>query len=166
MPEINRALVKDILDSFTYYNDVQDESSCYVEYKMATGEKLFEPLDSKMFAAFVKEIYRHETDEYVDFSLRPFLNILRQGLMVNGDRKVKICHRLTGSIASQEIQYFLADDMRNIIYISPDEMGFLQENSGTDVRFLKKTADQPQVVPEESDRDLFTLLRPYVNLGD
>ena len=166
MPEINRALVKDILDSFTYYNDVQDESSCYVEYKMATGEKLFEPLDSKMFAAYVKELYRLETDEYVDFSLRPFLNIRRQGLMVNGDRKVKICHRLTGSIASQEIQYFLADDMRNIFYISPDEIGFLQENSGTDVRFLKKTADQPQVVPEDSDRDLFTLLRPYVNLGD
>ena len=59
MPEINRALVKDILDSFTYYNDVQDESSCYVEYKMATGEKLFESLDSKMFAAFVKKIMKH-----------------------------------------------------------------------------------------------------------
>jgi len=168
MAKLNLEIVNEIMSNAYYYNDAENESQCYVEYEMRPGVVYFEPLESPFFKAHVAYCYRQITGQQVSVPIAPQLEILREDMMVEGACKIHVRRRLAGSISKNQIQYFLANDDRNVYWIDPEERGILEDSSAStsDVRFLKNKLDKEQVMPVENEHTLLTLLRPFVNLSD
>lgn len=164
--KIDEDILEEILSSANYYNDSENPSQFYVEYEKEPKVWYFEPLDSYMFKAYVGYIYRNQTGQNVIPSIDYSLAIRKQDLLMTGCSSVEVQRRLAGSIEEECILYFLADEKRRIIKVTPDDMKVTSRLKNQSIRFMKYPLDREQVMPVKSEKNLFELLRPYVNLKE
>ena len=161
--EADEQVMQDILDEeVTFYCDALNPSSIYAEYHTHNGALAFEPIDAKMFQAFLGVTYRSRSEDNILPDFSTMLAIRSQDMLYNHkDHEVKINRRVAGSISKGKIAYFMADDHWSTIMIQAT--GWKKMHSKK-LKFLKNPFDEAQVV-ESCEDDLLELMRPYVNMN-
>ena len=161
--DLNLTVINEIFNNkVKYFTDVNNPTSVYVEYPNRNGALCFEPIESNKFEAFVGVTYRKMTNEIVLPDVDDLVEIKKQEAIHNQLNPVKINRRLSGSLLSGEIIYFLADSDCNTVTITP-EIWFVGNN--TNQKFITTNMDKPQIMPEKGG-SLIDLLRPFVNLDE
>lgn len=156
----NTDVILQILDSeVSYYTDIDNPLSVYVEYKGNNGALNFYPVESPFFQSFLAFRYLALTNEATtpDFSSYLNLNIMTERYQQN--HPVKIRKRLAGNL-HQGITYFLANDKWQSVQITAKNWSI---KNSVQEKFLKSPDTDPQVTPV-SGGDFLELLKPYVNL--
>jgi len=159
----DKNVMKKVLnETVKFWLDNDNRTNVYVEFKDNKGAFHFEPIGSAFFLAALGCRYREETGEddvLPDFS--ELLEVKSQQAIFQQKNVVPIHHRVAGSLNSR-IAYFLADNMRRTVVVTPDEWKVVAKPRE---KFVKYDADLPQVRPIQGGNCL-TLLRPYINLSD
>lgn len=159
--EADEKLMQEILDEdVTFYSDVDNPSSVYVEYPLYNGAYAFEPISSNMFQAFLGVQYRALSGDNLLPDYSKLLEIESQNLLFRQDSGVKINRRVAGSITNGKIVYFLADSEWSLILIKAN--GWKKAKSRK-LKFVKGRFDEAQVVPVGGG-DLLALLSKYINM--
>lgn len=159
--EANVALMREILDTYVqFYSDEDNPSKIYVEYPNYQGSIAFEPVESKMFQAFLGHQYREESDEMIVPDFSELLEIQVQNMCYRQSAKIRVHRRVAGSISKSRIAYFLADPKWTTLLIS--DQGYKQGHTKK-MKFLRLPMDSEQVTPKEGG-DLLQLLKKYVNM--
>ena len=161
--EADEQVMQDILDEeVTFYCDSLNPSSIYAEYHTHNGALAFEPIDAKMFQAFLGVTYRSRSEDNILPDFSTMLAIRSQDMLYNHkDHEVKINRRVAGSISKGKIAYFMADDHWSTIMIQATGWKKMQSKK---LKFLKNPFDEAQVI-EPCEEDLLKLMRPYVNMN-
>ena len=161
---VDTAVMEKILnDEVKFYLDEDNDEIVYVEYKDSKGTYRFERLGSgEYFLAFLDHRYRELADDDEEPHFVRLLNRKRKATIYKQQNLVKINHRVAGSITERRIAYFLADEKRQTVVITPDKW---KECVRTNDKFIKQKADISQVEPKQGG-NLLTLLRRYINLND
>lgn len=161
-PEANETLMRDILNEYvTFYIDRDNHLRVYVEYPCYNGSIAMEPVESKMFLAFLGHQYREESDEMIMPDYSELIDIKIQNMRYRQENPIQVHRRVAGSISKGKIAYFLADARWTTILISPE--GSKKGRSKT-LKFLKMPLDDEQVSPKEGG-DLLKLLEKYINMS-
>ena len=154
---------KIINDEVKFYLDEDNDEIVYVEYKDSKGAYRFERLGSgEYFLAFLDHRYQELADDDEEPNFARLLKRKRKATIYEQQNLVKINHRVAGSITDRRIAYFLADEKRQTVVITPDKW---KECVKTKDKFIKQKADISQVEPKRGG-NLLTLLRRYINLND
>lgn len=162
--EANEKLMHEILeDEVVFYYDLDNPSCVYVEYTLYNGSIAFEPIESKMFEAFLGIMYRSRSGEYLLPDYSKLLAIESQTLLYNhAENGVKVNRRVAGSISKGRIAYFLADDTWTTMMIKGSGW---KKGRSRKLKFFKDKFDDAQVMPVGGG-DLLGQLRKYVNMDD
>lgn len=157
---VDKSIMEKIVDKkVKFWIDEDNKNSVYVEFKRHNGAYCLEPYGSEYFQAFLGYTYRELTKENTlpDFSI--LLEIKRQETIYTETNRITINRRIAGSLRDR-IVYFLADDMRRSVIITPNGWKIALR---TKTKFIKADADLPQVEPAGGSNCL-ELLKPYINL--
>ena len=159
--DVNIEVIQQILnEEVDFFTDKLNEGQIYVEYPLPTGARCFAPVKDGRFESFLSHRYRALTDEPLcPPEVFDFLEAKKDDVLYEQTNAVTIHRRVTGTL-SNRILYFLADEERQSVLITPSEWKVGRSKS---VKFLKSNADMAQVMPEGGG-NLLSLLRPFVNL--
>lgn len=95
----NTDVILQILDSeVSYYTDIDNPLSVYVEYKGNNGALNFYPVESPFFQSFLAFRYLALTNEATTPDFSPYLNLNIQAERYQQKHPVKIRKRLTGNL--------------------------------------------------------------------
>lgn len=160
--EADSKLMREIMDEHvSFYLDRDNRFAVYVEFPCHNGCIALEPVDSKMFEAFLGYQYREESGEMIVPDFSELIAIKVQNLCYCQDSTVQVHRRVAGSISKGKIAYFLADARWTTLLISSE--GYKKGRSKT-MKFLKMALDDEQVLPAPGG-DLLALLKKYVNMA-
>ena len=162
-PEANVQLMREILDTHvTFYLDRDNRLQVYVEYPCYNGAIAMEPVESRMFLAFLGHQYREESDEMIKPDFSELIGIRIENVCYRQENPIQVHRRVAGSISKGKIAYFLADDCWTTWLVSPKGC---KEGRSKSLKFLKMSLDEEQVAPK-GDCDLLQVMSKYVNLSD
>lgn len=161
-PEANVQLMREILDNHvTFYLDRDNRLQVYVEYPCYNGAIAMEPVESRMFLAFLGHQYREESDEMIRPDFSDLINIRIENVCYRQQNPVQVHRRVAGSISKGKVAYFLADDYWTTWLVSPQGS---KKGRSKSLKFLKLSLDEEQVAPS-GDCDLLQVMAKYVNLN-
>ena len=156
----NPDIIVKILDhEVSFYTDVDNPLSVYVEYHGVNDSLHFEPVDSLSFQSFLAFRYHILSEEPTTPDFSPFLNLNIHAARYQQDNPVRIRKRLAGNL-QQGITYFLANDQWQSVRITSKGWSITGQ---TKEKFLKSSDCDAQVSPV-SGGDFLNLLKPYINL--
>lgn len=156
----NPDIIVKILDhEVSFYTDVDNPLSVYVEYHGVNDSLHFEPVDSLSFQSFLAFRYHILSEEPTTPDFSPFLNLNIHAARYQQDNPVRIRKRLAGNL-QQGITYFLANDRWQSVRITSKGWSITGQ---TKEKFLKSSDCDAQVSPV-SGGDFLNLLKPYINL--
>ena len=159
--EANEKIMQEILDDeVTFYSDVDNPTTVYVEYPTFTGACAFETINSPMFEAYLGFRYRELSGDNILPDYSKLLAIERQNLLFRQENGVRINRRVAGSITKGTIGYFLADREWSLILIKAK--GWKKAKSKK-LKFLRSVFDEAQVEPVGGG-NLLNLLGKYINM--
>lgn len=159
--EADEKLMQEILDDeVTFYSDVDNPTTVYVEYPTFTGACAFESINSPMFEAYLGFRYRELSGDNILPDYGKLLAIERQNLLFRQENGVRINRRVAGSITKGTIGYFLADREWSLILIKAK--GWKKAKSKK-LKFLRSVFDEAQVEPVGGG-NLLNLLGKYINM--
>ena len=162
-PEANAQLMREIIDNFvTFYLDRDNSLQVYVEYPCYNGAIAMEPVESRMFQAFLGHQYREESDEMIKPDFSELIGIRVENICYRQENPIQVHRRVAGSISKAKIAYFLADDHWTTWLVGPQ--GSKQGRSKS-LKFLKTSMDEAQVAPS-GNCDLLQVIAKYVNLSN
>ena len=160
--EANIASMQEILDEYVeFFVDQDNQSSVYVKYPRYNGAIALEPVNSKVFEAFLGFQYRQASDEQIIPDFTELIAVIIQDIIYTQANPIRIHRRIAGSINKGKIVYFLADDRWTSFIVTAK--GYKSGRSKK-LKFLKSALDDEQVSPKDGG-DLLKLMAKYVNLS-
>lgn len=161
---INVDAINQIFDEeVEFYTDELNEESVFVEYPLPSGARCFTSSSNARFQAFLSVRYCELAEEALcPPAINAFLEAREQQALYSQSKRVAVNRRVTGSIATGKIAYFLGNEKWQSVLVDKKgwHIGRLRKT-----KFLKSTFDEEQVSPVGGG-DLLALLRPFVNLED
>ena len=159
--KINYDVIYKILDNVAFFGDVHNIRILYAEYQMPSGEWRFSNVDGEDFRAFLRVSYAENTGEDEQLNEQQVIQRLHDRARIYGvEQKVEIHHRVAGNLYDG-VEYYLADDEQRVVRI--DKQGFRLANESK-FKFISRAGTLPQVLPVKGETDIFTLLKPFVNI--
>ena len=106
--EANVQLMREILDNYvTFYLDRDNRLQVYVEYPCYNGSIAMEPVESRMFMAFLGHQYREESDEMIKPDFSELIDIRIENVCYRQENPIQVHRRVAGSISKGKIAYSL-----------------------------------------------------------
>ena len=154
-------VVREILDDVVFYADKSNARVQYAEYTMPNGEEKFSNIEGEDFRAFLRVSYADKTQSDDLLAETPIIQMLHdQRRCFNEHEKVDVYHRTAGNLF-EGIDYFLGGSSNAVIQVDP---GGFQLSSQSERKFIRRAGMLPQVIPEQTDSNIFELLEPFVNI--
>lgn len=159
--KIDYDVIKTILKKVTLYGDARNIRILYAEYQMPNGDWRFSNVDGEDFRAFLRISYVDKTECDEQLNEQPVIQRLHDEARVYGvEQKVEIHHRVAGNLYDG-IEYYIADDEQRVVRI--DKQGFRLVDESK-YKFISRAGTLSQVLPVKGETDIFTLLKPFVNI--
>lgn len=161
--KIDMTAVNRILKNVVFYADRNNSCIQYAEYTMPNGEEKFSNIEGEDFRAFLRISYANETGSDERLAESPIIQQLHDERRCYHEHEmVDVYHRTSGNLF-EGIDYFMGGSSNEVIHVV--SAGF-QLSSQSNRKFIKRAGMLPQVMPKRTDRDIFELLRPFVNIKD
>lgn len=157
-------VVEKILSDVIFYTDELDRHTVYAKYSKPDSSVWLSNIESSDFRAFLRVEYREAAAEDTALPVDDVIERIHdENIHYNNHPKIKVHRRVAGNLFTG-IEYFLADAEQNVVQVTPTGQVITTEH---DYMFIKEASGLPQVMPDPSQRTIFELLQPFVNLqGD
>ena len=157
--------LKGDFENIDFYSDQNDNSVIYAQYMIPRqhpedpDREAFCRIDSSEFQSFVEFIIFPQTDGQT--SSKSMIKELRNYFNLYGcEDTVSPKIRVAGKLKDELIEYDLNNYNQEYVQITPNEWKLTQKHNN---KFLRRKSNATQVSPEKNKKNLFKLLRPYVN---
>lgn len=163
MGKFNMAIVDKVMKDVVLYGDMHDRSIVYAEYPKPSGAIWLSEIRAQDFIAFLRLEYSELANDDDELPVERVLRrITDEALHYEEHKPIEVYHRVAGNLSSG-IEYFLADSMHQTVCITP--IG--QTVSASKIyKFVKRAGTLTQATPSKSQKTIFELLQPFVNLSD
>lgn len=159
--KIDMDAVHKILQSVVFYADRNNTNVQYAEYTMPNGESKFSNIESEDFRAYLRVSYADETDSDEQLDEKPIIQKLHdQRRCFNEHEKIDVYRRTAGNLF-EGIDYYLAGSSNEIVQVVP---GAFNVCSQSNRKFIKRGETLTQVRPRKTNKNIFELLEPFVNI--
>ena len=162
--DVDTKVIKQILnEEVSFFTDKANTTAVYVEYPLPNGAKCFTSVDDARFHAFLDVRYCALADEDLcPPDIEDYVDAKKRRAIYMQDSSVTVNRRVTGSIHSGKIVYFLGDEKWQSVLVTTQSWRVIQSKK---VKFLRAKFDEPQDIPVAGG-DLLELMRPFVNLDE
>ena len=158
-------IIEGYYDSIDFFEDINDPSVIYAEVKVpAIGAskkayKMFVPIDDRKLKSYIRQFILPNAPGYatVNTILEEAKDILSLGSNPN---KAAPRIRTAGTLANHLMEYDLNNDAHEYVKITPSGWCITKNSKH---KFLKRNAMGMQVSPKQTDHDLLSLLKPFLN---
>lgn len=161
-------IFEDILPDVDFLADENDPTVTYVDVEVPpTGictesYKMFVEIDDARFSAYIRIYILSKLKTKTNAT--DFIQSIKDILLLGGNPDVvspKV--RTAGKLTSGMIEYDLSNPTHEYVKVTKKGWSVVQNSK---YKFLKRGTLASQVYPQQTDKDLLTLLRPYVNMDE
>lgn len=156
------------LENINFYSDSQSDAIIYAEFVIpGTDEDLpnrrrFVKITDSLFASYLRQLVIPSLEGKP--SVGEIVQNIKDEIALNGNPdKASPKVRTAGKLADGCLEYDLLNDMGEFVRVTPQRWIVTKKAKH---KFLRGNIGLPQVQPTKASRNLFELLRPYVNCGE
>lgn len=162
--KIDWKIVDKINKMVAYFVDRHDPRKVYAEYENGRGQLCFSNVDSRAFAAFIRIWYKNLSKQRDVPNIAPIIESFKDDASFFEELEAVEPHtRIAGNL-KDGIEYFLSGSTRGVVSICNGSWALTTEPKH---KFLTSSSHGAQVSPVRSNKNIFELLKPCVNLqGD
>ena len=162
--KIDYDIIDKILNEVSLYVDKNDSSIVYAEFVKLNGRPWFSSIDGETFKGYLRLKYRELANTDDELQVKQVLRLVHDSIsQIGGYELVDVHYRVAGNL-STGVEYYLADEKQRVVQA---DTGGVKTTAKKRNKFINRAGTLQQVAPISGDRDIFTLLQPYVNLeGD
>lgn len=160
--KIDYEIIDQIMQDVDLYVDWYDSSIVYVEFTKLNGQPWLCNMDGETFKGYLRLKYCELADTDDELNVASVLRRLHDIVRQNDDyKRIKVRYRVAGNL-STGMEYFLADKKRQVVQV---DVHGVRTTSKKKQKFISRVGTLQQVAPADGERDIFSLLQPYVNLS-